>query len=229
MMRAVKLREAVFLLAFAAAVAGSVLAEEPHVATVVASVRESVAKLKAADPQAVPMAFWDFDGTIIKGDVGLGHRTEDGCCYRGLMEATMLAGLSSVYKGADGHRRWYDDYRHFLEIGPWLSQGYDAQMYAGTPAEGLADFCEKTIRDEGIDKWYFASSMAIWKALAEMGVENYVVSANVEPLVRGVAASLGIPRDRVRATRTAVVGGRTSLGHFGGQLDGPPLRAGRRS
>ena len=203
----IKLRSVILLLVAVGLGVECARAGEPHVATVVAAVRESVAKLKAADPQVVPMAFWDFDGTIIKGDVGLGYRDESGRGYRGLMEATMIAGLSSVYRGVEGHRRWLEDYRHFSEIGPWLSQGFDVQMYAGTPATVLADFCEKTIRDEGIDKWYFASSMAIWKALAEMGVENYVVSANVEPLVRGVAASLGIPRDRVRATQTAVVGG----------------------
>ena len=39
---------------------------------VIARVLENVAKLNAADPEAVPMAFWDFDGTIIKGDVSEG-------------------------------------------------------------------------------------------------------------------------------------------------------------
>jgi len=37
-----------------------------------ADMLENVAKIKAADPTAVPMAFWDFDGTIIKGDLSKG-------------------------------------------------------------------------------------------------------------------------------------------------------------
>lgn len=36
---------------------------------VIARVLENVAKVKAADSEAVPMAFWDFDGTIDEKDV----------------------------------------------------------------------------------------------------------------------------------------------------------------
>ena len=50
--------------ALAAAVSFGV---EKHVDEVVNEVLANVAKLKAAQPNAVPMAFWDFDGTIIKG------------------------------------------------------------------------------------------------------------------------------------------------------------------
>jgi len=44
---------------------------ETHADGVISRVLDNVAKLKAADPQAVPMAFWDFDGTIIRGDVSI--------------------------------------------------------------------------------------------------------------------------------------------------------------
>ena len=185
-------------------------AEEPHVAEIVAAVSESVAKLKAADPDAVPMAFWDFDGTIIKGDIGIGFRESDGRGFRGMVEASILAGLNSVYKGESGVRQWCADYQHMAEIGAWLSQAFDVQMYVGARASDLETFCSKRIRDEGITGWYFASSMAIWQALERLGVENYVVSASIEPLIRGVAPSLGIPRERVRASRTEVVGGRVT-------------------
>lgn len=189
---------------------GACLAEEPHVVEIVAAVLESVAKLKAADADAVPMAFWDFDGTIIKGDIGVGFSEEDGSGYRGMIEASILAGLTPVYKGATGVRQWRADYRHMAEIGAWLSQAFDVQMYAGTYAKTLEEFCAKRIRDEGIVAWYFASSMAIWRALEKMGVENCIVSANIEPLMRGVAPSLGIPPERIRASRTEIVGGRVT-------------------
>ena len=39
--------------------------EESHVRPVVARILDNVRKLREADPEAVPMAFWDFDGTII--------------------------------------------------------------------------------------------------------------------------------------------------------------------
>ena len=185
-------------------------AEEPHVAEIIAAVSESVANLKAADPEAVPMAFWDFDGTIIKGDIGDGFRERDGRGYRGLVDASILAGLTSVYREEQGVRQWRADYRRMAEIGAWFSQAFDVQMYAGTRASDLEAFCSKWIRDEGIAGWYFASSMAIWRALERLGVENCVVSANIEPLIRGTAPSLGIPRERVRASRAEIVGGRVT-------------------
>ena len=43
-------------------------AAEQHADRIVQQVLENVKKIKAADPMAVPMAFWDFDGTIIKGE-----------------------------------------------------------------------------------------------------------------------------------------------------------------
>ena len=183
-------------------------AEEPHVSTIVARLTQTVASLKAADPSAVPMAFWDFDGTIIKGDIGLGFEEPDGRSYRGLLEGSILAGLTPVYSGDAGYRQWRDvDYPRFGAIGTWLSQAYDVQMYVGTPVSRLEAFTERTVREDGLDRWYFASSMAIWRALERLGVENYVVSANIEPLLRGVAPSLGIPRERVRATRADLVDG----------------------
>jgi hypothetical protein len=44
------------------------MGEETHADGIIARVLENAAKVRTADPDAVPMAFWDFDGTIIKGD-----------------------------------------------------------------------------------------------------------------------------------------------------------------
>ena len=184
------------------------VAEEPHVAGVIAAISESVARLKAADPDAVPMAFWDFDGTIIKGDIGYGFTDADGNGYPSIIEHTIRAGFSSVYSGEDGFRAWGRDYARMEQIGHWLSHSFDAQMYVGADAAALDASCTRWIAEKGISKWYFASSVAIWKALEKIGVENYVVSANIEPLVRNAAPSLGIPRGRVRATRVLETGGR---------------------
>jgi len=187
---------------------GAFAGEEEHVRVVVGRVLENVRKVRAADPEAVPMAFWDFDGTIICGDIGGGF-TEGGVVrYRGLVEEAIDAGLVPIYRGEGGYRKWLADYTRMKEIGPWLSQGYDAQMFAGVPAAELDAFSVKTIREKGLDKWYFTSSVAIWKALSEAGVENYVVSASVEALMRGTAVSLGVSADRIRAARTELDSGR---------------------
>ena len=187
---------------------GRVVADEAHVAEIVAAVQEGVACLKAADPEAVPMAFWDFDGTIIKGDIGLGLEEGGVVRYPGIIRHAIVSGFTPLYAGEEGYRRWLRDYEYMSGLGRWLSQGFDAQMFAGTDAEALDASCARWIAEQGIPRWYFKSSVAIWKALERMGVENYVVSANIESLVRNTAPSLGIPRGRVRATRVAEEGGR---------------------
>ena len=186
----------------------SVSAEESHVAGIIAEVRDSVAKLRSVDLDAVPMAFWDFDGTIIKGDSGLDYEEGGKVCYRGLIPETIRAGVCPAYKGEDGVRRWKAEWSRMKEHGSWLSQGFDVQMYHGVEARVLDEFCERNLRENRMFDWFFTSSLAIWKALGELGVENYVVSANVEALVHNVAPLLGVSRERIRGSRVVIEGGR---------------------
>ena len=196
--------------AFAAVVS---FGAEKHVDAVVTEVLANVAKLKAAQPNAVPMAFWDFDGTIIKGDISEGlfenekERTGKQL-YKGLIEETILAGLSTVYKGPGGWKQYEEvDYPRMNEIGRWLAWPYNAQIYGGVPSADRDAFCSQKVA-EVYRKWYFASSVAIWQALEKAGVENYVVSASPEIFVRNTAESLGVTRGRTRAIRVEIDGGR---------------------
>ena len=174
---------------------------------VIARVLESVAKVKAADPEAVPMAFWDFDGTIIKGDVSEGLTENGKQVFKGLVQRTIEAGLSTVYPKDGGWAQYQKDYPRLCEIGLWLGWPYNAQIYAGVRSAQLDAFC----RDEYAAvyrKWYFAFSVKVLKALEAAGVENYIVSASPELYVRNAAESLGLPRERFRGIRVAECGGR---------------------
>ena len=182
-------------------------ATEGHVDAVIADIRANVLRLRAADSEVVPFAFWDFDGTIIKGDVSIGLVEDGKTCYRGLLEEVLSAGWVPIYQGPDAYRTWQKDYARMTEIGSWLAQSFDAQMFGEVSSSALDAFCQAKIRENGYEKWYFASSVAIWKALDEMGVRNFVISANMEALVRNLAPTLDIPRDRVRGCRTDEVGG----------------------
>ena len=181
---------------------------EGHVQGVVNEVLANVAKLRAARPDARPMAFWDFDGTILKGDISEGLEENGVKKFAGLVEETIKAGLSPVYSGDEGWRQYRDaDYPRMNAIGRWLAWPYNAQIYEGVEAARLERFCEEKV--EGVyRRWYFSSSLAIWRALGEAGVENYVVSASPEVFVRSAAASLGVAPSRVRAIRVEIDGGR---------------------
>lgn len=181
---------------------------EGHVEGVVREVLTNVTKLKAARPDAQPMAFWDFDGTILKGDISEGLEENGEKKFAGLVEETIKAGLSPVYSGADGWRQYHDvDYPRMNAIGRWLAWPYNAQIYEGVEATKLDRFCSEKVASV-YRKWYFVSSLAIWRALETAGVENYVVSASPEIYVRSAAASLGVPQSRVRAIRVEIDGGR---------------------
>ena len=180
---------------------------EAHVPEVVAEVLANVAKLKAACPDAVPMAFWDFDGTILKGDISEGLEENGRKVFAGLVEETARAGLSPVYQGDAGWRQYLVDYKRMNEIGRWLAWPYNAQIYNGVPAEKLDEFCRTKV-DQVYCRYYFASSIAIWRQLEQAGVENYVVSASPEIYVRNAAESLGVSRGRIRAIRVSIDGGR---------------------
>lgn len=182
---------------------------EDHADRIIAQVLDNVAKIKAADPQAVPMAFWDFDGTIIKGDITGGWDDDSNILYKGLVHRTIEAGLNSVYQGEDGIKQFFEaDYPRLRRgIGKWLAWPFLAQMYFGQSAAEVDAFCrgecEKIYR-----KWYFTSSVKMLRALEKAGVENYIVSASPEIFVRSAAPSLDLPVERFRGIRVHISCGR---------------------
>ena len=179
-----------------------------HADGVVAEILGNVAKLKAARPDAVPMAFWDFDGTIIKGDVSEGLEEGGVQRFKGLIEETVLAGFSKVYRGPEGWARYRDrDYPRMNEIGRWLAWPYNAQMYADASASEMDAFCVRKF-DETYRHWYFAESVKMFRALEAAGVECYIVSASPEIFVRNAAKSLRLPPGRCRGIRVAIDGDR---------------------
>ncbi len=195
----------------AAVLAAVSLHAENHADVVVARVLENVAKIREACPQAVPMAFWDFDGTILRGDISEGVETVNGRhvkLYKGLVERTIEAGLNSVYPADGGWEQyWERDYPRLNGIGRWLAWPFNAQMYYGRSAATLDAFCEAEC-ETTYRKWYFTSSLKMWRALEKAGVENYVVSASPEIFVRNAAKSLGVTPCRFRGIRVEIDGGR---------------------
>lgn len=183
------------------------MAADSHAQAIVAEIKANVAKLKAVSPDAQPMAFWDFDGTLILGDCSEGLVEDEREVFRGLVEETIRAGLSTVYKGEDGWRRYVTDYRRMSEIGLWLAWPFNAQIYEGVEAVRLDEFCARKFR-ETYSKWYFVSSKEMLRELEKAGVENYVVSASPEIFVRNAAETLGLPRERIAAIRVEIDGGR---------------------
>ena len=189
------------------ALAVSAFAAEDHVDGIVRDILANVARIKAADPAAVPMAFWDFDGTIIKGDVSDGLVENGEQRFAGLAERTIREGLCTVYAGEEGVKRFRADYTRFVEIGRWFGWPFLAQMLNGVESDRIDRFCAGEY-DRTYRHWYFAASVRMLAALEKAGVENYIVSASPEIFVRNAAESLNLPRSRFRGIRVEESGGR---------------------
>ena len=150
------MRSTAFILLLALACSAATAAER-HAEPIVRQILENVAKIKAADPTAVPMAFWDFDGTIIKGDVSEGLVEKGEQRFKGLIQRTIEEGYSFVYRPADGWKRYREaDYPRLNEMGRWISWPFNAQIYAGARVDALDAFCVREY-DRVYRKWYFAS------------------------------------------------------------------------
>jgi len=195
------------ILAAAIAAATVAFGAEDHADRVISDVLANVAKLKAADPKAVPMAFWDFDGTIVKGDITTGW-IDDKEVYPGLFRACAEAGYSSVVRTpAEVDEFLYGTYPKLKAIGRYVAWPALGQMFAGSVETELEDFCrrhaEKTFRP-----WVFASSERILRALEKAGVENYIVSGSPDIFVKGASICARVPRARSVGLRQRVAGGR---------------------
>lgn len=183
-------------------------ADEAHVERVVGEILGNVKKLKVADPQAVPMAFWDMDGTIIRGDCTLGLVEEGVERYKGFMQEAILAGLCPVYHGEEGCTRYRDvDYPLIDGFGHWLGGPFNAQVFHGQRVAGIKAFAQEYTK-RILRNWFFKSSIDILRRLECAGVENHIVSANVQIFVEPVADFLGVDASRVNAIRVGIDGGR---------------------
>ena len=194
----------VSLVAVGLALAAS--AVEEHVDRVVDEILANVAKLKTADPTALPMAFWDFDGTIIKGDISEGLREDGVERHQGMTRAGIMAGFSPFYKGEEGCRLFDRDYARLNEIGRFIAWPFIGQVFAGVKVSDFNRFCAQRVRDI-YSKWYFASSVKILRRLEAAGVENHIISGSPDIYVKNAAESVGLTPDRMHGNRLAIDGG----------------------
>lgn len=181
-------------------------AVEEHVDRAVDEILSNVAKLKAVDPTVLPMAFWDFDGTIIRGDISVGLREDGVERHQGMIHAGIMAGFSPFYKGEGGCRQFDRDYARLNEIGRFIAWPFIGQAFSGVKVAEFDRFCAQRIHDV-YSKWYFASSVAILRRLEAAGVENHIISGSPDLFVRNAAESIGLTPDRMHGNSLAIDGG----------------------
>ena len=87
-------------------------------------------------------AFWDFDGTIINGDLTEGRHLGVGD-YTGLFERALLAGLIPEFAGKNGFKRYQDNYRQ-------KKSTQEAYVYLASCLDQLSDNQQQILGINGI-------------------------------------------------------------------------------
>jgi phosphoserine phosphatase len=154
-----------------------------------------------AQPDAVFMTVWDFDGTILDGDCSEGLERDGRMIYPGLAQLAIENNLSPLYSGRGGFAAFWRDYTMLDErIGHWLAYPFILQMLRGARAEDVSTLAAETFATR-YRPYYFAGSLHIIRGLQAAGIEVHVISASAERFVRGAAPTLGIDPARMSGIR----------------------------
>jgi phosphoserine phosphatase len=178
-------------------------AEEPDDTRIIQQVlqtRDAILKaIPATKPADAPvfLAFWDFDGTILKGDCSEGLKEGDRPVYPGLAQLTIENGLSRLYPRDGGFERFWNDYTNMdAHVGHWLAYPFIPQMLRGAKADDVLRLSQSHFAST-LSNYLMASSVKIIHALERGGVESHIISASADLFVKGASQSLGIPASHI--------------------------------
>lgn len=184
------------VLAFASAIVG--YAEEPDDTRIIHRILDTRDALLRAGPDTnlVFLAFWDFDGTILKGDCSEGLTVDGKAVYPGLAQVAIENGVSELYRGEGAFVRFWTDYTNMdKRVGHWLAYPFIPQMLRGASQEAVLQLSRAHFANT-LSNYLMASSVKIIRSLERGGVECHIISASAELFVKGAAGSLGLPEDQ---------------------------------
>ncbi|MCU0847566.1 MAG: haloacid dehalogenase-like hydrolase [Spirochaetes bacterium] len=174
--------------------------------------------------RAVFSAFWDFDGTIIRGDCTEGLIENGRQVYAGLAETAIRAGFSTEFP-REGYPSYEKKYREIMaENGKAAAYSFVPSAFAGAGRDELLGLSEKYFESD-LKKYFFSASVRIIRRLLENGIAVRVISASPEFFVAASDATLGLDRSFINGMRPVTVNGRIAPGvekpvpYAGGKTD----------
>lgn len=156
------------------------------------------------------LSFWDFDGTILKGDCSEGLSADGTTVYEGLAQRCIEAGHSSIYPAEGGYQDFVRDYTHMDHvIGRWMAYPFVGQMLRGGPVDDIQELAGKHFENV-LRKFYFRSSIEMLEGLEAAGVECHILSASIDLFVDTAAPTLDLPLDRFNGIELQIEKGRVT-------------------
>jgi len=148
-----------------------------------------------------PVVVFDFDGTLLKGDITEGGPPSAGRGpFPGMVELGIAAGLSASHPPGS-FPSWEANYRRIeRELGGAAAYRLPLTVFAGAREEELAELARRHFEAE-LRPRLFATTARVLRELAAEGFECHVVSASAEAYVAAAAEGLGLPRDRIHGVR----------------------------
>jgi phosphoserine phosphatase len=193
-------------LALASLVFASAHAEEPDDSRIISQIVQTRAAICQVNggTNAVFLAFWDFDGTTMKGDCSEGLQENGKLIFPGLAQLAIEHGLSEIYPRAGGFEKFWNDYTNMdARVGHWLAYPFIPQMLRGAKADDVRQLSREYFSTT-LSNYLRASSVHIIREIARAGVESHIISASADLFVKGAADSLGIPTNHIHGIEVRI-------------------------
>jgi phosphoserine phosphatase len=143
----------------------------------------------SAEGKILFLAFWDFDGTILKGDCSEGLNESGG--FKGLMELGILNGYSSEFKGEEGVKAFWKEYRERESIDKKEAYIFLPRLFVGNKEEKIFQLAREHFHTV-MRNFYFPSSINILQNLKANGIDSYILSASAHFFIKGSAGTIPI-------------------------------------
>lgn len=140
------------------------------------------------------LAFWDFDGTILKGDCSEGLNEANG--FKGLMELGILNGFLKEFNGEEGVRAFWKKYREMENIDKREAYLFLPRLFSGNKLETIHKLAKNHFNNV-MRNFYFPSSIKILETLKANGIESYILSASADFFIKGIEGTLPIQKENM--------------------------------
>jgi hypothetical protein len=150
------------------------------------------------------LSFWDFDGTILKGDCSEGLNEPNG--FKGLMELGVLNGYSAEFKGESGVKTFWKKYRDKESIDKKEAYVYLPRLFSGNKEETIVNLAKEHFNSV-MRNFYFPSSLHILEQLKANGIDSYILSASAHFFIKGIVGTLPIDANHMFGIEMKILDG----------------------
>jgi phosphoserine phosphatase len=160
-----------------------------------------------ANSKCLFLAFWDFDGTILKGDCSEGLEENGKQIYKGLIELGVEKGYAKNYKGEERLSSLRKEFSILERTDIGEAYLFAPKIFAGNEEQAMQSFAKEHFKNV-LQKYYFPSSVQILDKLKEAGVKSYIISASADFFVKGSIGTTPVEPDSIFGIKMKIENGK---------------------